>query len=101
MLEQPHNALRCRTAVGWLAHCHAAKAKTGYTVDVFFQGDHVEARALIDMRGNRVLQQNAMHVWVLIQLLNLSQKVIGASRLQEVQWPEIPCQLCGTHCLSF
>ena len=68
--EQPHDAGRCGRTIGGLAHCHAAEAVAGDAVYVLFDRDAVEAVALVDLMGNRMLQQDAAHARVGVQVVD-------------------------------
>ena len=73
VLQQPHDALGGGATVGGFTHAHAAKPEAGDAVHVLFQADSIETGALVDLGGHRVLQQNAVHIRVAIQLVNLGQ----------------------------
>ncbi len=76
--QYAHNALWCRAAIGILAHGHAAEAQAGHAVDILFQRYGIEAGALINLFGHRVLQQNAVDIGVGIQGGNFLQQLLSA-----------------------
>ena len=76
-LEETHDAGRRCAAVSTLAHGHAAKAEAGHAVYVLAGVDGFECGTFIDVARNRVLQENAVHVRVFVEFLNLAQEFFG------------------------
>ncbi len=76
-LQEAHDAgRRCATVSGF-AHRHAAKSEAGHAVNVLAGVDGFEGGAFIDVARDRVLQQNAVHVVVVVEFLDLVQEFFG------------------------
>ncbi|MNH31254.1 hypothetical protein D3C79_915980 [compost metagenome] len=54
---------------GWkvrIAKCILSKTESSYTVDILFDAYSFKGCTLIDMMGNRVLQQNTMYKRIIV-----------------------------------
>ncbi len=73
VLQDTHDALwRCAT-ISILTHGHPAKAQAGDSIHIFTQGNGVKTGALVNLLGYRVLQQDAVHIGVAVQLVNFGE----------------------------
>ena len=68
--EEAHDAGGGGGAVGGLVHGHAAEAVSGDSVDVFGEGDAVEAGALVDLLRNRVLKEDAADAGIGVEVVD-------------------------------
>jgi len=77
MVQETHDAGGGGGAVGGLVHSHAAEAVGGDTVDIFREGDAVEAGALVDLFGDGVLEQDAADAWVGVEVVDGGKEFFG------------------------
>ena len=82
-LQQAHNASRRCAAISGFAHRHAAKAQASHAVHVLAGVNGFESGAFVNVARNRVLQQNAVHVVVVVQFLNLVEEFLGGGVFRE------------------
>ena len=68
--EEAHDAGGRGGAVGGLVHGHAAESVGGDSVDVFLEGDAVEAGALVDLFGDGVLEEDAADAGVGVEVVD-------------------------------
>ena len=68
-----HGAMGRRQNDKWVRLALIAEALRRHTVDIFFNGDRIKTGALINLFRNRMLQQNAMHKRIGVQLISFSQ----------------------------
>ncbi len=69
VFQYAHDALWCRAAVGIFSHRHSAETEARHAVHVLVQVDGIETSALVNLLGRRMLQQDAVHVRVCVELL--------------------------------
>src|SRR6187431_2547900 len=65
-VKQTHNPFGGCTAVSFFTHAHATETQTGYAVYIFFRANCIKTQTLINLMRNRMLQQDAVHIRVII-----------------------------------
>ena len=75
--EKAHDAGGRGGAVGGLVHGHAAEAVGGDAVDVFLEGDAVEAGALVDLFWDGMLEEDAADTRVGVEVVDGGEEFVG------------------------
>jgi hypothetical protein len=82
-MQETHDSGGRGGAVGVLAHGHASETEAGDSVHIFFERDAVEAGAFVDLLWDRMLEQDAAHARVGIELVDLREKLRGGGVFRE------------------